>query len=148
MLFMLICAKYITNYSTFAFLQIFSVLFFFMLFVLGIGSVVAMQNVVATVFCDQFKTIAYWKVALVTSILGFLSGIVYLTPVRMSEILNAPLSIKLYFFTGRSMDIKFNWSFWRNTAYICPSHAWIDGNILYLWWATYLWSVWYKENIL
>lgn len=51
-----------------------------MLFVLGIGSVVAMQNVVATVFCDQFKTIAYWKVALVTSVLGFLSGIVYLTP--------------------------------------------------------------------
>lgn len=63
-------------------LQVFAVLFFFMLFVLGIGSVVALQNVVVTVICDQFVHLKYWKVAAITSIIGFFSGLVYLTPVR------------------------------------------------------------------
>lgn len=61
--------------------QIFSVLFFFMLFVLGIGSVVALQSAVVTAICDQFKTIAYWKIALGASIIGFFTGLPYLTPV-------------------------------------------------------------------
>jgi len=60
--------------------QVFSVLFFFMLFVLGIGSVVALQNVVVTVLCDQFSSLRYWKVAAITSVIGFCSGLMYLTP--------------------------------------------------------------------
>ncbi|XP_055305392.1 sodium-dependent nutrient amino acid transporter 1 isoform X1 [Sitodiplosis mosellana] len=60
--------------------QAFAVLFFFMLFVLGIGSVVALQNVVVTVLCDQFPSLKYGRVAAVTSVLGFFSGLVYLTP--------------------------------------------------------------------
>lgn len=68
-------------FSIFVFLQAFAVLFFFMLFTLGIGSVVALQNVVVTVLCDQFPSLKYGRVALITSILGFLSGLMYLTPV-------------------------------------------------------------------
>ncbi|XP_062139155.1 sodium-dependent nutrient amino acid transporter 1 isoform X2 [Drosophila sulfurigaster albostrigata] len=60
--------------------QLFSVLFFFMLFVLGIGSIVALQSTIVTIICDQFKTWKYWKVALTTSICGFLMGLVYVTP--------------------------------------------------------------------
>ncbi|EDW81840.1 uncharacterized protein Dwil_GK25473 [Drosophila willistoni] len=60
--------------------QLFSVLFFFMLFVLGIGSIVALQSTIVTIICDQFKSWKYWKVALVTSICGFLLGLVYVTP--------------------------------------------------------------------
>jgi len=60
--------------------QVFSVLFFFMLFVLGIGSVVALQNVVVTIICDQFTHLRYWKIAAITSVIGFLSGLMYLTP--------------------------------------------------------------------
>ncbi|XP_068154516.1 sodium-dependent nutrient amino acid transporter 1 [Drosophila tropicalis] len=60
--------------------QLFSVLFFFMLFVLGIGSIVALQSTIVTIICDQFKNWKYWKVALVTSICGFLLGLVYVTP--------------------------------------------------------------------
>ncbi|XP_017102484.3 sodium-dependent nutrient amino acid transporter 1 [Drosophila bipectinata] len=60
--------------------QLFSVLFFFMLFVLGIGSIVALQSTIVTIICDQFKGLRYWKVALGTSICGFLMGLVYVTP--------------------------------------------------------------------
>ncbi|KAH8343027.1 hypothetical protein KR059_003938, partial [Drosophila kikkawai] len=60
--------------------QLFSVLFFFMLFVLGIGSIVALQSTIVTIICDQFKGWKYWKVALTTSICGFLMGLVYVTP--------------------------------------------------------------------
>lgn len=63
------------------FLQVFAILFFFMLFILGIGSVVALQNVVVTVLCDQFRSLKYARVAAVTSILGFFAGLTYLTPV-------------------------------------------------------------------
>lgn len=67
--------------SKFQFLpQVFAVLFFFMLFILGIGSVVALQNVVVTVLCDQFRSLKYAHVAAVTSILGFFAGLTYLTP--------------------------------------------------------------------
>ncbi|KAH8292710.1 hypothetical protein KR018_004084, partial [Drosophila ironensis] len=60
--------------------QLFSVLFFFMLFVLGIGSIVALQSTIVTIICDQFKGLKYWKVAMSTSICGFLMGLVYVTP--------------------------------------------------------------------
>lgn len=55
-----------------------------MLFTLGIGSVVALQNVVVTVLCDQFPNLKYGRVAAITSVFGFLSGLVYLTPVCIS----------------------------------------------------------------
>ncbi|XP_058975221.1 sodium-dependent nutrient amino acid transporter 1 [Musca domestica] len=60
--------------------QLFAVLFFFMLFVLGVGSIVALQSTIVTIVCDQFKSFKYWAVALVTSICGFLLGLVYVTP--------------------------------------------------------------------
>ncbi|KAJ6637659.1 Sodium-dependent nutrient amino acid transporter 1 [Pseudolycoriella hygida] len=59
--------------------QLFAALFFFMLFVLGIGSVVALQSAVVTVIVDQFY-FKHWKVVVVTCISGFLLGLVYLTP--------------------------------------------------------------------
>lgn len=63
------------------FSQGFAVLFFFMLFVLGIGSVVALHNSVVTVICDQFPGLKFSRVAAFTSLFGFLGGIIYLTPV-------------------------------------------------------------------
>ncbi|XP_026470122.1 sodium-dependent nutrient amino acid transporter 1-like [Ctenocephalides felis] len=59
--------------------QVFSVLFFFMLFVLGVGSAVALHGAIITVISDQFG-IRYWKVALAASTVGFLIGLVYVTP--------------------------------------------------------------------
>uniref|UniRef100_A0A336KAS2 Transporter n=1 Tax=Culicoides sonorensis TaxID=179676 RepID=A0A336KAS2_CULSO len=60
--------------------QLFSVLFFFMLFVLGVGSAVALQSAINTVIWDQMTHIKYWKVASCVSISGFLIGLVYITP--------------------------------------------------------------------
>ena len=51
-----------------------------MMFVLGIGSVVALQNVVVTVICDQFRSLRYWCVAAVTCVMGFAFGLIYVTP--------------------------------------------------------------------
>ncbi|XP_073829599.1 sodium-dependent nutrient amino acid transporter 1-like [Musca autumnalis] len=60
--------------------QVFAVLFFFMLFVLGVGSIVALHSSIVTIICDQFKSFKYWVVALITSAIGFLLGLVYVTP--------------------------------------------------------------------
>lgn len=69
--------------SFFDILQVFAVLFFFMLFILGIGSVVALQNVIVTVLCDQFTNLKYERIAAITSVIGFLLGLMYITPVRI-----------------------------------------------------------------
>uniref|UniRef100_A0A7G3AU40 Sodium-dependent nutrient amino acid transporter 1 n=1 Tax=Lutzomyia longipalpis TaxID=7200 RepID=A0A7G3AU40_LUTLO len=60
--------------------QLFSVLFFFMLFVLGMGSVVALVSAVVTVLRDQFPKVVYWQMALIVCSAMFLAGLIYTTP--------------------------------------------------------------------
>lgn len=66
------------------FSQMFSVLFFFMLFVLGIGSNIAMCTCIITILRDKFKLLKAWQAAVGLSIVGFLFGIAYVTPVWMT----------------------------------------------------------------
>ena len=61
--------------------QLFNFLFFFMLFVLGIGTLISTMNSVITSLRDKFTSLKNWQVALVTSILGTAFGSVYMTPV-------------------------------------------------------------------
>lgn len=60
--------------------QAFSVLFFAMLFVLGIGSTIAMTSCTMTAIRDNFTKIPTWLCALVISIIGFCIGLCYVTP--------------------------------------------------------------------
>ncbi|PNF16937.1 Sodium-dependent nutrient amino acid transporter 1 [Cryptotermes secundus] len=60
--------------------QFFSVVFFLMLYTLGIGSAVALAAAVITIICDQFPQFRYWMVTLVICTAGFLVGLVYITP--------------------------------------------------------------------
>ncbi|XP_035787555.1 sodium-dependent nutrient amino acid transporter 1-like isoform X1 [Anopheles albimanus] len=60
--------------------QAFSVLFFLMLFVLGIGSNVAMTSCVMTVIKDQFPRVRNWQAATVIAVSGVLLGSIYVTP--------------------------------------------------------------------
>ncbi|EAA05568.2 AGAP010865-PA [Anopheles gambiae str. PEST] len=60
--------------------QAFSVLFFLMLFVLGIGSNVAMTSCVMTVIKDQFPRVRNWQAATIIAICGVLLGSIYVTP--------------------------------------------------------------------
>ncbi|XP_011138894.1 sodium-dependent nutrient amino acid transporter 1 isoform X2 [Harpegnathos saltator] len=60
--------------------QLFSVLFFLMLYVLGIGSAVACIGAINTIICDQFPTWKYWYVVIGTAVIGFLAGNLYCTP--------------------------------------------------------------------
>lgn len=54
-----------------------------MLFVLGIGTLVAQANTLVAILCDHYKWMKASSVALITTICGFLSGIIYVTPVLM-----------------------------------------------------------------
>ncbi|KAK7078185.1 hypothetical protein SK128_024257 [Halocaridina rubra] len=60
--------------------QVFSALFFLMLFTLGVGSAVAYNGVIVTIICDEFPKAKKWQVTLVICIIGFLVGVLYTTP--------------------------------------------------------------------
>lgn len=60
-------------------------LFFLMLFVLGTGSIVSMQGCVATVLKDQYPQLKNWWIATGSCLIGFLIGLVYVTPVILVE---------------------------------------------------------------
>uniref|UniRef100_A0A0K8VNF8 Transporter n=1 Tax=Bactrocera latifrons TaxID=174628 RepID=A0A0K8VNF8_BACLA len=60
--------------------QLFSVLFFFMLFVLGIGTLAALQSALVTIICDQFKLKRFWLASLIATIIEFGISILYVTP--------------------------------------------------------------------
>lgn len=61
--------------------QFFSALFFIMMFTLGTGSAIALHTSITDVavhFCSKQKR---WFIILITCVIGFLSGIIYTTPV-------------------------------------------------------------------
>lgn len=59
----------------------FSILFFFMLFVLGIGSNIAMCSCIVTAIRDQFPKLKPWQTIIPVAIVGFTVGLMYTTPV-------------------------------------------------------------------
>lgn len=61
--------------------QFFSALFFFMMFVLGAGSAVALHTSITDVAIHCCSKQKKWIIILGTCIVGFLSGIIYTTPV-------------------------------------------------------------------
>jgi len=65
----------------FLLLQVFAVLFFVLLFILGVGTSVALLMTVITVIRDNFPSSKYLVVAVVTCVLGFFATLVYVTRV-------------------------------------------------------------------
>lgn len=60
--------------------QIFAVLFFLMLFVLGVGSTVGMASCIIRVIRDQFTALPSWILTVFVGIIGFFVSLVYITP--------------------------------------------------------------------
>lgn len=60
--------------------QVFSVLFFLMLFVLGIGSNIAMTSCTTTAIRDRFPKIKQWQAALGIAVVSYCIGLAYVTP--------------------------------------------------------------------
>ncbi|KAH8323332.1 hypothetical protein KR067_005258 [Drosophila pandora] len=60
--------------------QIFSVLFFLMLFVLGIGSNIAMTSCSVTAIRDRFPNFKQWQCSLLIAVVSFIIGLLYITP--------------------------------------------------------------------
>lgn len=54
-----------------------------MMFVLGLGTLVALNSAVVSVICDQFETLRFWVVAGVCCAIGFGLGLMYVTPVSL-----------------------------------------------------------------
>ncbi|KAG8226536.1 hypothetical protein J437_LFUL007877 [Ladona fulva] len=63
--------------------QLFSVLFFLMLYTLAIGSTVPLTGSFVTTFRDYYPHTKLWVVTLGVCVIGFLCGLVYITPVSM-----------------------------------------------------------------
>lgn len=61
--------------------QLFSILFFLMLFVLAIGSLSAFHGVLNTTIRDAFPNIPHWKVSALTTTCSCLGGLIFVTPV-------------------------------------------------------------------
>ncbi|XP_055372366.1 sodium-dependent nutrient amino acid transporter 1-like [Condylostylus longicornis] len=59
--------------------QIFSVLFFSLLFILGVGSNIGMMSCSMTAITDNFK-IKQWQIALIIAVISFSIGLIYMTP--------------------------------------------------------------------
>lgn len=60
--------------------QVFAGVFFFMLFVLGIGTNVGMSSCLMTALRDRFVWLAHWKAAVAIGVVQFAVGLLYLTP--------------------------------------------------------------------
>lgn len=60
--------------------QLFAVLFFIMMFVLGTGSAVALCGAIFSILCDHMPRVQQWKVVLLVSCFGFLVSLIYVTP--------------------------------------------------------------------
>ncbi|KAL5286669.1 hypothetical protein ACFFRR_007967 [Megaselia abdita] len=60
--------------------QAFSLLFFAMLFVLGVGSNIAMTSCTITAIRDNFPQIKQWVCALGLAVISFIIGLLYVTP--------------------------------------------------------------------
>lgn len=71
--------------------QLFSVLFFFMLFLLGIGSNVGVHTSVMTAIKDNFSNISTWKIVIPLSIAQFFVGLMYVTPVCSKQLIHLAL---------------------------------------------------------
>ena len=61
--------------------QFFAVLFFLMLFTLGIGSAVSLTGGLVTIVSDEFPTVKRWIITIIISMIGFSFGLIYITPV-------------------------------------------------------------------
>ncbi|XP_050306156.1 sodium-dependent nutrient amino acid transporter 1-like isoform X2 [Anthonomus grandis grandis] len=59
---------------------LFAILFFFMLFILAIGSLAALQNCVNTVIKDSFPSLKTWMISAITASAMFFVGLIYVTP--------------------------------------------------------------------
>ena len=63
--------------------QVYAVLFFLMLFMLGIGSNIAMMSCIMTVIRDRFTKVKNWHAAFALAVLGVALGSIYVTPVSL-----------------------------------------------------------------
>ncbi|XP_017768589.1 PREDICTED: sodium-dependent nutrient amino acid transporter 1-like [Nicrophorus vespilloides] len=59
---------------------LFAILFFMMLFILGVGSLIALQGSAFTIIMDNWPHLKKWHVSLGCGIVGFIIGLVFVTP--------------------------------------------------------------------
>lgn len=78
--------------------QVFAAVFFFMLFVLGIGTNVGMSSCLMTAIRDRFTALKHWQVAVAIAVVQFSVGIMYLTPVGYMQVIRCNANVLKVFF--------------------------------------------------
>lgn len=76
-----------------------------MLFVLGVGSNIAMTSCVMTVIRDQFPSVKAWHAASGVTMIGLLIGFVYVTPVYKTLLREEMLSVHISTY-NRSREVN------------------------------------------
>ena len=67
--------------------QLFSALFFIMMFTLGAGSAVALYTSLCDIVVEKYVNVKKWKLILGMCTIGFFSGIIYTTPVSLKNLI-------------------------------------------------------------
>jgi solute carrier family 6 amino acid transporter-like protein 5/7/9/14 len=70
----------ISKFTVFLIPQLFSILFFLMLFTLGVGSASGGLNAIIANFRDLFPNVKTWKVSGIICVIAFAAGILFTTP--------------------------------------------------------------------
>lgn len=65
-------------------MQLFAVLFFVMMYVLGVGSIVGMVSGIVIVLKEKLPHVEIWKIVITVCSMGFAVSTIYVTPVSES----------------------------------------------------------------
>lgn len=95
------------------------------------GSNVGMTMVVVNVIQDKFSTLKHWQIVIPVSIVQFMCGLIYLTPVGTAKLFVFMFQSHLVLIPGRSTHPEFNrflWSIVRCTGTCCTrtNNIWMD----------------------
>lgn len=113
--------------------QIFSVVFFFMLFILGIGSNVGLCVCLTSVVRDRFRSVTHMRAILMVASVQFAIGCLYVTPVSAKDIEYNFKIITNNKTTGRSISFESRGLFWCVLDHLCASHWRTDCSWLGVW---------------
>lgn len=113
--------------------QIFSVIFFFMLFVLGIGSNVGLCVCLTSVVRDRFRSVTHMCAILMVASVQFAIGCCYVTPVSATTLENNWKYNSKCIQTGRSISFESRGLFWCVLDHLCASHWRTDCSWLGVW---------------
>nr|AHH29249.1 nutrient amino acid transporter [Leptinotarsa decemlineata] len=113
---------------------VFAVLFFSMLFILGVGSLIALYGSASTVIMDSYPHLNISYVSFGTAVVGFIIGLVYITPGGqwIFTMVDFYAGTAIFFFMNTSEIIIIAW--WYGIEDICKDIEFMLGRKTGIYW--------------